>query len=177
VAGQRTFRRSSEGAEEFSSRRQRQRIRHRNTRPRVLGPRHSKAGLQQKQADSTAGRAFLPRCHEYSEVTNKEEVCVGQSGTGAGFLRVLRFPLTPTHSTDCSTGCIIHGCYNRPINGRCDSGLGSIPATHINKTMPNRLTLFGEVTAVTFEEGREHRNTLCGQPTALLVVHRVTIVP
>jgi hypothetical protein len=37
-------------------------------------------------------------------------ICGGQSGTGAGFLRVLRFPLTilNSHSTDCSTLIICH---------------------------------------------------------------------
>jgi hypothetical protein len=46
-------------------------------------------------------------------------ICGEQSGTGAGFLRVLQFPLTilipPTapHSSD-----IVRGWYNRPISGR-----------------------------------------------------------
>jgi hypothetical protein len=45
-------------------------------------------------------------------------ICGGQSGTGAGFLRVLRFPLpilippTATHSSS-----IIRGWYNRPVSG------------------------------------------------------------
>jgi hypothetical protein len=45
--------------------------------------------------------------------------CCGQSGTGAGFLRVLRFPLpvlippTPPHSSS-----IIWDWYNRPNSGR-----------------------------------------------------------
>jgi hypothetical protein len=30
-------------------------------------------------------------------------ICGGQSGTGAGFLRVLRFPLASSHSTDGSS--------------------------------------------------------------------------
>jgi hypothetical protein len=43
----------------------------------------------------------------------------GQSGIGAGFLRILRFPLpilippTAPHSSS-----IIRGWYNRPVNGR-----------------------------------------------------------
>jgi hypothetical protein len=43
-------------------------------------------------------------------------VCGGQSGTGAGFLRVLRFPLPiiPPISTQ-STSPIIWGWYNRPV--------------------------------------------------------------
>jgi hypothetical protein len=46
-------------------------------------------------------------------------ICGGQSGSGAGFLRVLRFPLpilvppTAPHSSS-----IIRGGYNRPISGR-----------------------------------------------------------
>jgi hypothetical protein len=46
-------------------------------------------------------------------------ICGGQSGTGAGFLRVLRFPLPilipPTNPHSSS---IIRGWYNRPIGGR-----------------------------------------------------------
>jgi hypothetical protein len=47
-------------------------------------------------------------------------ICSGQSGTGAGFLRVHRFPLpilippTAPHSSSS----IIRGWYNRPISGR-----------------------------------------------------------
>jgi hypothetical protein len=47
-------------------------------------------------------------------------ICGGQSGTGAGFLRVLRFPLpipippTAPHSSSS----IIRGCYNKSVNGR-----------------------------------------------------------
>jgi hypothetical protein len=46
-------------------------------------------------------------------------ICGGQSGTGAGFLRVLRFllsiviPPTASHSSS-----IIRGWYNRPVSGR-----------------------------------------------------------
>jgi hypothetical protein len=47
-------------------------------------------------------------------------ICGGQSGTGAGFLRILILPLpvlllsTASHSS----ASIIRGCYNRPVNGR-----------------------------------------------------------
>jgi hypothetical protein len=46
-------------------------------------------------------------------------ICGVQSGTGAGFLRVLRFPLsilippTAPHSSS-----IVRGWYNRPVSGR-----------------------------------------------------------
>jgi hypothetical protein len=47
-------------------------------------------------------------------------ICGGQSGTGAGFFRVLPFPLpiliSPT--TPHSLSSIIRGWYNRPISGR-----------------------------------------------------------
>jgi hypothetical protein len=54
--------------------------------------------------------------------------CGGQSGTGAGFLRVLRFPLpilippTTPHSSS-----IIRGWNNRPNIGRRTSGLSLTP--------------------------------------------------
>jgi hypothetical protein len=45
-------------------------------------------------------------------------LCDGQSDAGAGFLRVLRFPL-PIHSTKFSILTITRGRYKRPrINGR-----------------------------------------------------------
>jgi hypothetical protein len=46
---------------------------------------------------------------------------VGQSGAGAGFLRVHRFPLQSSFTppiTPQSPSCIIRGMYNRPICGR-----------------------------------------------------------
>jgi hypothetical protein len=55
-------------------------------------------------------------------------ICGGQSGTGAGLLRVLRFPLpilispTAPHSSS-----IIRGWYNRPVSGRCTKWTQSHP--------------------------------------------------
>jgi hypothetical protein len=46
-------------------------------------------------------------------------ICGGQSGTGAGVLRVLRFPLPiliPPPAPHSSS--IVQGRYNRPISGR-----------------------------------------------------------
>jgi hypothetical protein len=61
-------------------------------------------------------------------------ICGGYSGTGGGFLRVLLIPLPLIHSNNYSTIIIIiWSCYNRPINGRSNSGLGSTPASRINK--------------------------------------------
>jgi hypothetical protein len=43
---------------------------------------------------------------------------VGQSGAGAGFLRVLRFPLQSSFAPPIipqSPSCIIRGMYNRPM--------------------------------------------------------------
>jgi hypothetical protein len=54
--------------------------------------------------------------------------CGGQSGTDTAFILILRFPLPLLHSTNCSTIItIIYGWYNRPINGRSNSELGSTP--------------------------------------------------
>jgi hypothetical protein len=47
---------------------------------------------------------------------------VGQSGTGAGFLQVLRFPLQSSFTppiTPQSPSCIIRGMYNRPMSPQC----------------------------------------------------------
>jgi hypothetical protein len=47
-------------------------------------------------------------------------ICGGQSGTGAGYVRVLRFPLPflipPTAPQSSS---VILGWYNKPVSGRC----------------------------------------------------------
>jgi hypothetical protein len=55
-------------------------------------------------------------------------VCSGQSSTGAGFLRVLRFPLPvliPPNAPHSLS--IIRGWYNRPISGRCTKWAQSHP--------------------------------------------------
>jgi hypothetical protein len=47
---------------------------------------------------------------------------VGQSGAGAGFLRILRFPLQSSFAppiTPQSPSCIIRGMYNRPMWLQC----------------------------------------------------------
>jgi hypothetical protein len=55
-------------------------------------------------------------------------VCCGQSGTGAGFPRILRFPL-PVIPHKFSIIIITRGWHNRPISGRSAewTQLGSIP--------------------------------------------------
>jgi hypothetical protein len=73
------------------------------------------------------GRGMWPVNHRLptaaSRVRNQVMSCGiygGQSGTGAGFLLVLRFPLpilippTAPHSSSS----VIRGWYNRPVNGR-----------------------------------------------------------
>jgi hypothetical protein len=64
-------------------------------------------------------------------------ICGGHSGTGAGFLPVLRFPLPLIHSTNCSQSSpsITHCWYNKPINDRSNSGLGSTPAKKTYKNI------------------------------------------
>jgi hypothetical protein len=63
-------------------------------------------------------------------------ICGGQSGTGVGFLRVLRFPLpilipsTAPHSPSS----IIRGWYNRPNCGRRTKRTQSPPPTNSKKT-------------------------------------------
>jgi hypothetical protein len=57
-------------------------------------------------------------------------ICGGQSDTGAGFLRVLRFPLPiliPPIAPQSSS--IIRGWYNRPVSGRRTKWTQSRPTT------------------------------------------------
>jgi hypothetical protein len=62
-------------------------------------------------------------------------ICGGQSGTGAGFLRVLRFPLPilipPT--APLSSSSIIRGWYNRSTVADVPSGLSLTPPREIKK--------------------------------------------
>jgi hypothetical protein len=51
-------------------------------------------------------------------------ICGVQSGTGTGFLRVLRLPLPiPIPPTAPHSSSIVQGCYNRPICADAQSGL------------------------------------------------------
>jgi hypothetical protein len=55
-------------------------------------------------------------------------ICGGQSGTGAGFLRVVRFPLPiliPPNAPHSSS--IIQGWYSRPVSGRRTKWIQSHP--------------------------------------------------
>jgi hypothetical protein len=59
-------------------------------------------------------------------------ICGGQTGTGAGFLRVLRLPSTiliPPYSSS-----IIRGWYNRPVTGRRTNWTQSHPTPPRKKT-------------------------------------------
>jgi hypothetical protein len=65
----------------------------------------------------------------------------GQSGDGAGFLRVLRFPLPifiPQISPP-SLSSIIWGWYNRPVVAAVPSGLSLTPLTIIIKMAMNNV--------------------------------------
>jgi hypothetical protein len=65
-------------------------------------------------------------------------ICGGQSGAGAGFIRVLRFPLPifiPPISPQ-SPSSIIWGWYNRPAVAAVPSGLSPTPLTIIKKISP-----------------------------------------
>jgi hypothetical protein len=56
-------------------------------------------------------------------------ICGGQSGAGAGFLRILRFPLPiciPPIAPQ-SPSSIIWGWYNRPVVAAVPSGLSLTP--------------------------------------------------
>jgi hypothetical protein len=55
-------------------------------------------------------------------------ICGGQSDTGAGFLRVLRFPLSILIQPNAPYSSIIRGWYNRPISGRRTKWTQSQPA-------------------------------------------------
>jgi hypothetical protein len=62
-------------------------------------------------------------------------ICGGQSGAGAGFLRVLRFPLPifiPPIAPQ-SPSSIIRGWYNRPVVAAVPSGLSLTPLIIIIK--------------------------------------------
>jgi hypothetical protein len=71
-------------------------------------------------------------------------ICDGQSGTGAGFLRVLPFPLpfliplTALHSSSS----IIRGWYNRPNSGRRTKWTQLHPAPRNLKNIVGYLTTF-----------------------------------
>jgi hypothetical protein len=61
-------------------------------------------------------------------------VCGGQSGTGAGFLRLLRFslPIYIPPSAPHSSSSLIRGCYNRPMTD-VPSGLSLTPPHETEK--------------------------------------------
>jgi hypothetical protein len=71
-------------------------------------------------------------------------ICGGQSGTGAGFLRVLRFPLPilspPTAPYSSS---IILGWYNRPTVADVPSGLSLTPPRETKKKNSGCRLVFG----------------------------------
>jgi hypothetical protein len=77
-------------------------------------------------------------------------ICGGQSGAGAGFLRVLRFPLPifiPPISPQ-SQSSIIWGWYNRPVVAAVPSGLSLTPLTIIKRTCPAHFILLHLITLI-----------------------------
>jgi hypothetical protein len=78
---------------------------------------------------SSSGRAVPQEVHAAwvrSEVRSYS-ICGGQSDTGAGFLRVLRFPLPSIQPTAPHSSSIIQGWYNSPMIDISNCGLGSTP--------------------------------------------------
>jgi hypothetical protein len=64
-------------------------------------------------------------------------ICRGHSGTGTGFLRAFPFPLPLIHSpTAPLSQSVSQGCYNMPINGHSNSGLGSTTAKRKHGSHP-----------------------------------------
>jgi hypothetical protein len=68
--------------------------------------------------------------------------CGGQSGTGAGFLRVLRFPLQILIPPTAPHSSIIRGWYNRPVSGRRNKWIQSHPPTNFYETAARRFSTF-----------------------------------
>jgi hypothetical protein len=71
------------------------------------------------------------------------EICGRQSGTGAGFLRVLQFPFPiriPPIGPQSSSSSVIWGWYNRPNSGRSTKWTQSHPTRKNKRMLPNELT-------------------------------------
>jgi hypothetical protein len=60
-------------------------------------------------------------------------ICGGQSGAGAGFLRVLRFPLPIFIPPTAPQSSIIWGWYDRPVVAAVPSGLSLTPLIILRK--------------------------------------------
>jgi hypothetical protein len=100
---------------------------------------YKSATLQLQQRARSGGRAIaqavsrrLPTAAtRFRAQVRSCEICDEQSGTAAGFLRVLQFPLpslippTALHSSSS----VIRGWYNRPVSGRRTKWTQSHPTT------------------------------------------------
>jgi hypothetical protein len=60
-------------------------------------------------------------------------ICGGQNGTGARFVRVLRFPLPILIPPNAPYSSIIRGWYNRPTVADVPNGLSLTPARETKK--------------------------------------------
>jgi hypothetical protein len=110
-----------------------QRLHHQGDKNRWTRRRHS-SGLVLYNAESV----YFSVYPHISAPVKSRGICGGQSGAGAGFLRVFRIPVPIIHSAYCSTMAItiiiiIQLWYKSPVSGLSNYGLGSTPAQQIKK--------------------------------------------
>jgi hypothetical protein len=93
--------------------------------------------LMDRTVTHSASRYLLTEAAQVRGKVRSYGICGRQSGTGAGFLWVLRFPLPlipPTAPYPSSS--IIRCLYNRPNSGRRPSGLSLTPTPRNWKKLP-----------------------------------------
>jgi hypothetical protein len=100
-------------------------------------------------------------------------ICGGQSGTGAGFLRVLRFPLPifiPPIAPQSSSS-IIWGLYNRPEVAAVPSGLNPTPLRRRRKKKEINLQRCVEIVQ---ENSENQKSALYSLHTKIDIEHSST---